>query len=1078
MRSGSWFGVAVLAVLTMAMPAEVSAQGVTTSGISGRIVDSSGQPVAAAQVVVVNAGTGLQSGALSGADGRYYVAHLEPGGPYTVEVQSIGFEAQRREGIRLALGQVFRANFTMSVQAVELEGFTVSVDPTFSGERTGQQTVVTDEQIAELPTLSRNFTELASLSPLVSTIGGNVGASVGGANNRFNNIQIDGAVNNDAFGLAASGVPGGQANGKPISQDAIAEFQVLVAPFDVRQSGFTGGLINAVTKSGRNELFGSFYSEYRNLSLVRDTLTVDGTDYAFNDFSNAAFGGTLGGPIVKDKAHFFISGEFERRNIPNSLGANSGAAALDLDQASINAVRDIAENQYGLDFGDITAYINENPALNLFGRLDFQLSPAHRLSLKHTYARADDDDSPRRGGGTFEPQSATYDFQNRTNTSVLQLFSSFGKWSNEVLTTVQFVRDQRAPAPEHQFSTVVVDVPTDAVNDGARIQFGAERFSHANRLDQDIFQFTNNLTGDFGAHRVTFGFNAERWSFDNLFLDTSLGLYEFDSVEDFQNGEASRYQLRASLGASVDDAAGVFAYNKFGVYAQDEFAVNDQLTLTYGLRVDVPVTSDKPRANPNFPGAFGFPTSEVPSGNPLVQPRLGFNYRFDTDTQTQLRGGAGIFAGRPAFVWIGNAFGNTGMESAFLQCDDGQEGVPAFNPTSPPQACPDGTSAATSAASIAVVDPDFKFPQELKFDLALDHEFGSGWRGTVEGIYTKSIDQIAVEELNGSVPTSESSAGLGIGSRTIYGTPQDSNDDPWRTTLVDGTNFREVVRMTNTSKGYSYALIGELEKSFEAGHALSGSYRYGRSYDIQSLLSSRAISNYGFNVIGESAALEDRPVTPSAFDVPHRVVARASTRLLEQYGGTNVSLIYRGQSGRTYSYVYDGDVNGDGFAGRFSSSRTNDLVYVPSSSSELAFRSADDERLFNELVALDPCLSDAQGSILERSGCRAPWQDQLDLRVTQGINAPNGRFEVVWDVFNVLNLLNSEWGIQEGPFNETVQLLRTRGRENDDPNGRVLFTYDGFRDTDANGNQSAELPYSVFSGSSRWQMKLGVRYVF
>jgi len=1042
------------------------------------VIDASGQPVSAAQIVVVNSGTGLQSGGLSGSDGRYYVAHLEPGGPYTIEVQSVGFATQRREDVRLSLGQVFRADFTLSVQAVQLEGFTISADPVFSAERTGQQTIVTDEQIAELPTFSRNFTELASLSPLVSTIGGNVGASVGGANNRFNNIQIDGAVNNDAFGLADSGVPGGQANGKPISQDAIAEFQVLVAPFDVRQSGFTGGLINAVTKSGRNEFFGSFYGELRNESVVRKDLVVGRDTLTFNDFSNSAFGGTLGGPIVRDKAHFFFSGEFERRNIPNRLGVESGASLLDLDPASINAVRDIAENQYGLDFGDISAYINENPALNLFGRLDFQLSRAHRLSVKHTFASADDDISPSRGRGEFEPESATYDFQNRTHTSVVQLFSSFGRWSNEVLATVQFVRDERAPAPEHRYSTVRVDLPNDPVNDGGQIQFGAEQFSHANSLDQDILQFTNNLTGDFGAHRLTFGINAERWSFNNLFLDTSLGLYEFDSVEDFQNGEPSRYQLRVPLGGTIEDAAGVFAYNKFGVYAQDEFSVNDQLTLTYGLRVDVPITSDEPRANSNFPSAFGFPTTEIPSGNPLIQPRVGFNYRMDTDYETQIRGGAGVFAGRPAFVWVGNAFGNTGTESAFLQCDAGDEGVPAFNPTSPPSACLDGTTAGTSAASIAVVDPEFKFPQELKFDLAIDRDFGNGWRGTVEGIYTKSIDQIAVEELNGSVPSGESSAGLGIGDRTIYGTPQATSDDPWSTTLVDGTNFREVVRMTNTSEGYSYALIGELEKAFESGYALSGSYRFGRSYDVQSLLSSRAISNYGFNVIGESADLASRPVTPSAFDVPHRIVARASARLLEQYGGTNVSLIYRGQSGRTYNYVYDGDVNGDGFAGGFSSSRTNDLVYVPNSSSELAFRSADDERLFNELVEMDSCLSDARGTILERNACRAPWQDQLDLRLTQGINAPDGRVELVLDVFNVLNLLNEGWGIQEGPAFETVQLLRTRGRENDDPNGRVLFTYDASRDTDANGNQTAQLPYDVFSGSSRWQMKLGIRYVF
>ena len=1074
---------AALAVfaLTGLLTEQAAAQGVTTSAVSGRIVDASGQPIATVQVAVTNTATGVATGALSGVDGRYFVPHLAPGGPYTVEAQSIGYETQRREGIRLVLGQNYRIDFQLQQAAVELEGLIVTSDATFSQDRTGQQTLVTNEQILELPSLSRNFTELASLSPLVSSAG--VGSSVGGQNNRFNNIQIDGAVNNDVFGLADSGVPGGQANGKPISQDAIEQFQILVAPFDVRQSGFTGGLINAVTKSGTNEFHGSLYGFFRNQSLLRDSLRVNDTDFLVNDFDNSVLGFTLGGPIQRDRVHFFLSGEFEGRNQPNSLGFESGSNGLGLDPASITQVRTIADG-YGLEFGDASAYTNENPALNLFGRVDVQLSDAHRLSVKHTFASADDDDSPSRGGGFFEPQSATYDFTNETNTSVVQLFSSLGDgFSNEFLATVQFVRDQRAPEAIHRFSTIRVDLPDDAVNDGATIQFGAERFSHANRLDQDILQFTNNLTGDFGAHRATFGVNLERWAFTNLFVDRSLGQFDFDSPEDFEAGTASFYALRVPVsGGPVEDAAAEFAYMKFGVYAQDEWAVNDRFNLTYGLRVDIPFTGDEPRDNTTFASSFGFPTTEVPSGNPMWQPRVGFNFQPDATARTQIRGGVGLFAGRPPFVWVSNAFGNTGLESVEVQCSGAN--VPAFDPNDPPRTCADGSGAAAARASIAVVDPDFTFPTELKVDLAVDREFGDGWRGTVEGIFTKAIDQIAVEELNGIAPTGESSDGLGIGNRTIYGNPivDSGGDDPWATTLVDG-NFNEVVRMTNTSEGYSYAIIGELEKQFEDWFHVRGSYTYSRSFDIQSMTSSRAISNYGFNPIGASAALEDREVTASDFDRPHRVILTANATLWPQYGGTNLALIYRGQSGARYSYVYDGDINGDGFAGNgrnggFSSSRTNDLVYVPSSSDELAFRSADDERLFNELVDMDPCLSEARGQILERNACQGPWSDQLDFRLTQGINTPQGQVELVVDVFNVLNLLNSEWGIQEGALFNTAQLLRTRGREGDVADGRVLFTYDGFRTTDENDVQHAALPYTVFSNSSRYQINLGLRYRF
>lgn len=1080
MRRSLW-NLSLVLLATLGLAADGWAQGVTTAAVSGRVIDPTGQPLATVQLAVTNTATGVTTGALSGVDGRYYVPHLQPGGPYAVEAQSIGYETQRREGVRLVLGQNYRVDFQLQETAVQLEGLIVVSDATFSQDRQGQQTTVTQEQLLELPTISRNFTELASLSPLVSSDG--VGASVGGQNNRFNTIQIDGAVSNDVFGLADSGVPGGQANGKPISQDAIEQFQILVAPFDVRQAGFTGGLINAVTKSGTNQIHGSLYGFFRNQDLLRKKLTVNNTDFNVSEFDNSTLGATLGGPIVTDRVHFFLSGEYEGRNRPNSLGFESGGNGLGLDPTSITQVQTIAEG-YGLDFGDVTAYTNANPALNLFGRLDVQLSPEHRLSVKHTYSNAEDDDSPSRGGGLFEPQSATYDFTNETNTSVVQLFSSLGDgFSNEFLANVQFVRDQRAPEARFRYSTIVVDLPDDAVDPGATIQFGAERFSHANSLDQDILQFTNNLTGDFGAHRATFGINAERWAFNNLFVDRSLGQYDFDSPEDFEAGLASFYALRMPVsGGPVEDAAAVFAYWKLGVYAQDEWEVNDQLNVTYGMRVDVPVTSDTPRDNVAFSSAFGFPTTDVPSGNPLWQPRIGFNYQPDAEARTQIRGGAGLFAGRPAFVWIANAFGNTGLESVELQCSGVD--VPAFDPNNPPTTCAGGSGPSAASASIATVDPDFKFPTELKIDLAVDREFGNGWRGTVEGIYTKAINQVAVEELNGSTPSGESSAGLGIGDRTIYGTPvvDSGDDDPWATTPVD-PGFLEVVRMTNTSEGYTYALVGELEKRFGDRFSTRGAYTYSRSFDVQSMTSSRAVSNYGFNPIGVNVALEDRPLTASDFDRPHRVIVSANALLWPEYGGTNLSLIYRGQSGSRYSYVYDGDINGDGFAGNsrnggFSTSRTNDLVYIPASSAELAFSTADDERLFNELVDMDPCLSEARGNILERNACSGPWSDQLDLRLTQGINTPRGEVELIVDVFNFLNLLNSSWGIQEGSLNSTAQLLRTRGREGGVADGRVLFTYDGFRTTDEDDVQHAALPYSVFSTSSRYQVNLGLRWRF
>jgi hypothetical protein len=1075
-RSFVRFNLAVLA-LALALPSGDAEAQVTTAAVSGTVTGPSGEALAAAQVSVTNTTTGFATGALSNSDGRFFVSFLQPGGPYVVRVELLGYGTETREGIQLSLGQNLRLDFQLRQQALEVEGIIVETDPVFSANRTGQETKISEEQIAELPTISRNFTELATLSPLAASNGDAV--SVGGANNRFNSIRIDGATSNDVFGLADSGVPGGQANGKPISQDAIAEFQVLAAPFDVRQSGFTGGLINAVTKSGSNEWTGSLYGFFRNQSLQRGTLTVDGREFDTADFSRGTFGGTLGGPLVRDKLHFFLSGEYETRDNPLSLGAESGAGSLGMDPESIERVGLIATGN-GLAFGRVNAYTLANPALNLFGRLDWSINTNHSASFKYTYASADNDDSPSRGGGFFEPESATYDFENTTNSLVGQLFSRFGEWDNEILVNFQFIRDRRAPADEFQYSTHVVDVPDDPINDGATVRFGAERFSHANALDQDVLQLTDNLSRFFGDHRVTFGVNAEYWTFANLFVDQSLGEYGYDSVQDYETGNIDSYFIRLlhpdfAAGAPIEAAAAEFGYWQVGGYAQDAWDVSYDVTLTLGLRVDVPFTSDSPRDNPDFEDDFGRSTTQVPSGNPLFQPRFGFNWRVSGDARNQIRGGTGLFAGRLPFVWMSNAFGNTGRESVRLSCFGSN--APAYNPNDPPETCADGSGAAAARASVNVVDPDFKFPTEWKINLAWDKEWGAGWRTTFEGLYSKSINAIVTQEINSSQTEVSGGNRAGMGDRLIFGTPTSfRGDDPWSPVLVSG-DFLDVVEMTNSSRGYTYQLIGELAKTWDR-HAVTAAYTYSRSYDIMSMTSSRAISNYGFNPFGASPYLEDRPVTASNFDTPHRIIVTAQGTYLPQYGGTTISAIYRGRSGVPYQYVYDGDINGDGYAGAFSSSRTNDLVYIPAASSEITWRTADDERLFNEMVALDTCLSDAQGSILERNSCRNPFVHVLDVRLIQGFDLPTGRFELLVDFFNFLNLLNNDWGVVEATPNNTVQLLRTRGRVDDDPAKPVILSYDGFRTTDDGGTSRAVLPYSVRATTSKWKINLGMRYLF
>ncbi|MDT8341524.1 MAG: TonB-dependent receptor [Longimicrobiales bacterium] len=1069
---GLWAaGLALLAATATGATAQV-----TTATVTGTVTAQDGRPLSGAQVSVTHANTGFRTGALTNDAGRYFVPFLEPGGPYTIEVQLIGFATSRVSGMSFALGQTAQRDFTLSEQAVELEGLVVEFDPDFSTSRTGQQEIITDQTLRDLPTISRNFTELASLSPLVSSTGS---PSINGQNNRFNNIQLDGAVNNDVFGLAASGVPGGQANGKPISQDAIAEFQVLVAPFDVRQAGFTGGLINAVTKSGTNRFSGSLYGFYRDESLERGDFTSQGDEFSANeDFTNSVIGGTLGGPIIKDKLHFFLSGEFEIRDRPLSAGVESSAEDLGVSPSTVTTIQGVAENQYNLPFGRTNAFTLENPATNLFGRLDWQINDRHRLSLKHTYADADSDDSPSRGGSTFEPESATFDFTNETNSTVAQLFSNFGRWNNEFLVNVQFIRDRRANPEPFRFGEIRVENPDDPFNSNAAVLFGTERFSHANELDQDVLQFTNNLTGVFGDHRWTVGVNVERWSFRNLFASSSLGVWEFDTVDDFQAGDASFFEIALpspGLGSDdINDTAADFAYTKIGAYIQDEISVNDKLTVTAGVRVDVPVTGDDPRDNEVFSQDFGGrSTTTVPSGNPLIQPRVGFNYRVDGNPRNQIRGGAGIFAGRPPFVWVSNAFGNTGLETVLLRCFGGN--TPQFDGRNAPTRCADNSGASTAAAPIALVDEDFAFPQDLKVNLAWDRDWGEGWKTTFEGVFTKVIDAVAVEELNGNAVVGHNQDVETIGPRKVFGRAVDDFRQAY-TPIRASNNFLDVIELTNTSEGYSYSLIGDIEKNFGRLLTLRGAYTYSRSFDLQAFTSSRAVSNYGFSPVGADVGLDNLDLRPSDFDRPHRVILQATTHLWEQFGGTTISAIYRGESGAPYSYIYRSDVNGDGFGDNiFDSGRTNDLVFIPQNSSDILWDSPTDQQRFDDLVSQEECLQDARGEILERNACRRPWAGFLNLRLTQGINLPRGNFELILDIFNVMNLLNEDWGAQQGNGFNTERLLEVQGR--DDATGRLIMGFEGPLDFDG-ATPVAERPHRVDVNSTRYRINLGLRYIF
>ena len=1067
---------------------QVAAQGTTTAAISGFVRTVEGAPITAAEIVVRNVNTGVTNRTMTNQDGRYFIPYLNPGGGYTVEVSALGYGTEREENITVTLSSVFELSFTLRPQAVaagEIRVTTARGD-VFSPSHMGAQTSVSEEKINSQPSIDRHINDLAILSPYVSVTGD--APSIGGQNNRMNNIQIDGAVNNDVFGLASSGVPGGQANAKPISLAAIEQFEVLVAPFDVRQAGFSGGLINAVTKSGTNDWTGSLYGFYRNESFINSELPfeVEGAGGVIladtlrtEEFLDRTIGFSLGGPIIQDRLHFFTAGEFQQRQFPLQYGMSSAMGAIQQNPDSIQRFIDILEDTYGLEAGDPSAYALENPNSNFFGRLDWRVNDDHRVTLRHNWVDAADDDSPSRGGFAFELSSATYDFTSVTNSTVLQLHSTLSAESfNELLVNLQFIRDRRSP--EGAYALIRADNVSDIGGGNTasgEIRAGAEFFSQANELDQDVFQITDNFTRILGDHRVTIGGQLEYYAFRNLFAPGVLGQWDFGSLADLEAGDASAYFVN-TLYPGVEDVAATFGVWNTGLYAQDEWTINPAFRLTAGLRMDVPFMMDEPRDNPDFEAAFDRSTSAVPSGNVQLSPRLGFNWQPEAAYATQLRGGIGLFTGRPPFVWLSNQFGNTGRELLGLNCTGAN--VPTFDPNSAPQTCADGTPATSGGVAVVnVFDEDFKFPQDLKVNLAVDRELPWGMRGTLEGLYTKAINQIALVDLN-FIEVTNAPAEAGIGDRPIYGTQIDQSFEAMAPNRVDDA-FGPVMQLTNKSKNYSYLLSAELEREFFNTLDVLASYTFSRAFDTRSLTSSIATSNYGYAPIGGDP--NDPDLSPSSFDRPHKVLVSATANLFEDFGGTQLTLFYLGRSGKPYSYVYDGDVNGDGYE-TFGvvNGRNNDLVYVPEASSEITWNpagrpAAEDERLFNELVGLESCLQDARGSILERNSCRAPWVNTLNLKLEQGLPIPTerGRVHLMLDVFNVLNLLNQEWGLEQAPAFSEINLLQLRGRDNATQDMQFDYYLSTLRDE--SDVERAVLPYTTFF-TSRWNIQAGVRIAF
>ena len=1062
--------VSACALALLALPATRSAraQGVTTAAVAGHVTDESGAAVALAEISLVNGNTGARYSTRSREDGKYSFEVVEVGGPYTLSVRALGFEPKTMNAFSLSLSQRFTLDVSLKRSAVEVAGVTVTAnsDPRLSAARTGASTFLSDTAIHRLPTLNRSFTDFVTTSPQVAT--GPNGRSMGGQNDRFNNIQIDGSVNNDLFALGAStGLPGGGVGERPISLEAVQEFQIQIAPFDVRQGGFVGGLVNAVTKSGTNELHGSLFGYMQNQSFVGSD--TSGISVPVPTYQQQQFGFSLGGPIIRDRFHFFVSGDFRHDVRPFASGlqiGNSGAASdtlgIGITTAQADSAAHILDSLGYKGVGSWQAPTIPNPETNLFGKLNYELGPNSHLELSGTLVNANQVTvtrkytSPFNGRDGYQLGNSGYNVQNQTRTVRGKWTATFAnKYSNEAILAYTTISDNRDP----QSSLPLVLIHANPTNFNDYLSAGAENFSQNNVLDQKAFEVTDNLTFSAGQHLLTVGTHNEFFSFKNIFFPGSFGVWNFGSIDSLAQGKADRYTRALSslgpLGAVAD-----FSVKQIGFYAEDRFSPVRNLTLTAGLRMDVP-SIPSPIENTAIdtvpvPGLNGgtIHTSNSPTGNMLWSPRLGFNYDLNGDQSTIFRGGVGIFSGRPPYVWVSNAFGNTGVGASNLTCTTAAT-TPAFDPLNPPPTCVGGGGIGTSTASIVFYDPSFKFPQALKVALGADHQLGWGILGTMDFLYTKSINQYYLVDVN--LPGVQTAEGA-EGGRPLYVQPTAFNAGTGAVTVVRPTaKVGQAIENVNKSADKATQFTVQLQKSFGNGLEFNAAYTYSHVLDLFSYTSDITGSNFNFGELDGTIA--NRNLRTSVYDRPNKISLSGTVNAPFD---SRFSLIYVGISGSPFTYTISNDANGDGVGG-------NDAVYVPKDPSDMSYKTAADSININNYINGEPCLRENRGRLLPRNSCRNPWQNQLNARLSKVIPTWGGQsVEVTVDMINVLNFINSSWGLTRitGGFEET-NLVRMTGYNTVAQRGVYSYL-----------TQTKNAVSNVNSLGSRWVFQLGARYTF
>ncbi|QHS59885.1 TonB-dependent receptor [Chitinophaga agri] len=1077
---------------------------VTTSSMTGKIIGPSKEALPGATVVVIHQPSGTKYGTTTDAEGFYRIPNMNVGGPYKVTASFIGYTEFTQSDIFLALGQPFRLNISLGEKARDIKEVTVvgQRSTVFSSSRKGAQTTLNRTQVEALPSVGRNLTDFVRLTPqakLTKDGSGNQTISIAGTSNKYNATFVDGAVQNDVFGLAENGTNGGQIGISPFSIDIIDQFNINVSPFDVKQGGFAGGAINAVTKSGTNEVEGSAYYFVRNESLAGKTPTKDEAKRTkLADFSSKTYGARLGGPIIKNKLFYFINAEWQKENRPqpfayetylNGRPTPASQAQLDALQAKLRAD--------GYDPGGYENTENTLDGRKFFARIDWNINDHHKFTIRHQYTHGESLSPGKSSATSITFSNKGISFPSTTNATTAELKSQFGnRASNSLLLGANFVRDDRGITGSPYTSVFITR---------EAISFGTEEFSAANLLKQDVLTLTDNLELYRGKHTISLGTSNEFYNMTNVFIGQNYGSYTFATLDDFMQGKSPTQYNRSfsavdkTTGDNTNGAA-KFKALQLGLYAQDDYQVNDRLRLSLGVRADLPMLLTDPAVNTDFntnvlpqviaAGKWdikGAQTGVKPDAKLLLSPRFAFNWDVKGDQTTQIRGGAGIFTSRIPYVWLGGIYNNNGVTLGGMRLNyDSTKATGGTNNPIPFISDPFAQPSITTSPSgkIDMFAKDFKFPQVFRTSIAVDQKLPWGMIGSLEAIYTKNINNVVYYNLS-YVPSGKTVTGNGADNRPIW-------KNAGKAALG---NYTDIMYADNTSKGYSYNLTAQLQKTFHSGFNAMAAYTYGRSKSINDGQSSQNSSQWRVpNIRGRN----DIDLGNSIFDLGSRIIASVTYKkeYLKHFG-TTVSLYYTGQSGERFGYGYRdngnynivGDNNG-------SSDRGLNLIYIPKTASEINLVSyttkvnnvdvvVTPEQQWAALDAFinnDKYLSKNRGKYAEKNGLRTPFTHIFDLHIAQDIyitqkNGKRHTLQVSFDVFNLGNMLNNNWG----------RMYTTRSGMSYNNYGLIDFTgfaSDGttptfnFKSPAKNDGKTVATIDDFGLQSARWQGQLGLRYIF